>query len=159
VLASHPRKLIQTSTSTVALTKRTPCVGICSTTYGDLVCRGCKRFAHEVVQWNGYDAEQQGRVWHRLHTLRDEVVRQHLHVEDAQVFSQFCQSSKFQEFDDEALVYEVTRHLVVESQPLSVAGLLANEVETDALEALKIIDAEIYLRSLAHYERNFKMPL
>ncbi|MEM9624509.1 MAG: DUF1289 domain-containing protein, partial [Pseudomonadota bacterium] len=39
----------------MALTKRTPCVGICSTTYGDLVCRGCKRFAHEIVQWNAYD--------------------------------------------------------------------------------------------------------
>ncbi len=28
---------------------RTPCVGMCSTTYGDLVCRGCRRFSHEIV--------------------------------------------------------------------------------------------------------------
>ncbi|MCF8976542.1 DUF1289 domain-containing protein, partial [Pseudomonas edaphica] len=27
---------------------KTPCVGLCSTVYGDLVCRGCKRFHHEV---------------------------------------------------------------------------------------------------------------
>ena len=29
---------------------RTPCVGICSTTYGDDVCRGCKRFSFEVIK-------------------------------------------------------------------------------------------------------------
>ncbi|MEC9132488.1 MAG: DUF1289 domain-containing protein, partial [Pseudomonadota bacterium] len=27
----------------MATRRPTPCVGICSTTYGDLVCRGCKR--------------------------------------------------------------------------------------------------------------------
>ena len=56
------------------LNKRTPCVGICSTTYGDLVCRGCKRFAHEIVQWNGYDATQQDAVRERLTRLRDEIL-------------------------------------------------------------------------------------
>lgn len=35
-------------------TIKTPCVGLCSTVYGDLVCRGCKRFHHEVIHWNGY---------------------------------------------------------------------------------------------------------
>ncbi|MDC1160500.1 DUF1289 domain-containing protein, partial [Luminiphilus sp.] len=24
---------------------RTPCIGVCSTGVGDVVCRGCKRFA------------------------------------------------------------------------------------------------------------------
>jgi predicted Fe-S protein YdhL (DUF1289 family) len=56
------------------LKKRTPCVGICSTTYGDLVCRGCKRFAHEIVQWNGYDDVQQDAVRDRLQRVRDEVL-------------------------------------------------------------------------------------
>ncbi|MEC8074738.1 MAG: DUF1289 domain-containing protein, partial [Pseudomonadota bacterium] len=56
------------------LNKRTPCVGICSTTYGDLVCRGCKRFAHEIVQWNGYDEGQQDAVRERLTRLRDEIL-------------------------------------------------------------------------------------
>ena len=39
-------------------TIKTPCVGLCSTVYGDLVCRGCKRFHHEVIQWNGYNEEE-----------------------------------------------------------------------------------------------------
>lgn len=143
----------------MARTKRTPCVGICSTTYGDLVCRGCKRFAHEIVQWNGYDQEQQSRVWHRLHTLRDEVVRQYLHIEDAGAFANACERASLSNFEAAELIYEVTRHLVIAAQPLHMAGLVANPVEDDALSILKRIDTEIYARSLAHYERNFKIPL
>ena len=30
------------------LIKRTPCIGVCSTTYGDDICRGCRRFRHEI---------------------------------------------------------------------------------------------------------------
>lgn len=29
-----------------------PCIGLCSTVYGDDVCRGCKRFSEEVIIWN-----------------------------------------------------------------------------------------------------------
>ena len=41
---------------------KTPCVGLCSTTYGDLVCRGCKRFSHEIVNWNRYGDEEKTAV-------------------------------------------------------------------------------------------------
>ena len=50
-------------------------MGICSTTYGDLVCRGCKRFAHEIISWNGFDESQREIVWSRLLELRDTCVR------------------------------------------------------------------------------------
>ena len=72
----------------------TPCVGICSTTYGDLVCRGCKRFAHEIVQWNGYDGDQQQRVWQRLKTLRDEVLSQVVLCRDPQRFIAYCHAAE-----------------------------------------------------------------
>ena len=36
----------------------TPCLGICSTTFGDEVCKGCKRFAHEIVSWTKYSEEE-----------------------------------------------------------------------------------------------------
>ncbi|MEL0243196.1 MAG: DUF1289 domain-containing protein [Gammaproteobacteria bacterium] len=44
---------------------RTPCVGICSTTYGDEVCRGCKRFYFEVINWNKYDEDEKDAIWTR----------------------------------------------------------------------------------------------
>ena len=36
----------------------TPCLGICSTTFGDEVCKGCKRFSHEIVSWTKYSLEE-----------------------------------------------------------------------------------------------------
>lgn len=142
----------------MALTKRTPCVGICSTTYGDLVCRGCKRFAHEIVQWNGYDKEQQGRVWQRLHGLRDEVVAQQVEIVDDASFSAACDLANLRRLDEGERLYELLRYLVAGSQPLDAAGLAA-PADADALTLLRAIDAEIYRRSLAHYERNFKIPV
>lgn len=45
---------------------KTPCIGTCSTIYGDAVCRGCSRFHHEIVHWNRYSTDQQDAVWSRL---------------------------------------------------------------------------------------------
>lgn len=45
---------------------RTPCIGVCSTGIGDSVCRGCKRFSHEVIHWNGYSEEEKRIVDARL---------------------------------------------------------------------------------------------
>jgi len=53
---------------------KTPCVGLCSTVYGDTVCRGCKRFHHEVINWNGYDDAQKRAVWLRLEQLLVQVM-------------------------------------------------------------------------------------
>jgi hypothetical protein len=45
---------------------KTPCVGLCSTVFGDSVCRGCMRFVHEVIDWNKYNAAQKQIIWQRL---------------------------------------------------------------------------------------------
>ncbi len=46
---------------------RTPCIGICSTTsLGDRVCRGCKRYATEVIDWNRYDDSARRAVLARI---------------------------------------------------------------------------------------------
>lgn len=52
----------------------TPCVGRCSTVFGDSVCRGCRRFNHEVIQWNTYTAEQHLAVWKRLNAQLDQIL-------------------------------------------------------------------------------------
>lgn len=57
---------------------RSPCIGVCSTTYGDFVCRGCKRFAHEVVAWNQFNEAQRNRVWDRLSALLEQSIRDYL---------------------------------------------------------------------------------
>lgn len=44
----------------------TPCIGICSTVYGDEVCRGCKRRYQEVIHWNGYTEAEKHIIFQRL---------------------------------------------------------------------------------------------
>lgn len=62
----------------------TPCVGRCSTVFGDRTCRGCKRFHHEIVNWNLYSAEQKEAVWRRLDALLDQVMASKVEVFDPQ---------------------------------------------------------------------------
>ncbi len=52
----------------------TPCAGRCSTVFGDLVCRGCRRFNHEVIQWNTYTPDQRLMVWKRLDAQLDQIL-------------------------------------------------------------------------------------
>jgi predicted Fe-S protein YdhL (DUF1289 family) len=40
----------------------TPCIGICSTIYGDTICRGCKRSYQEVIDWNTYNNATKAKI-------------------------------------------------------------------------------------------------
>ena len=54
---------------------RTPCIGICSTTaLGDRVCRGCKRYASEVIHWNSYDGIAKSAVLARIERLNIQIL-------------------------------------------------------------------------------------
>jgi len=43
-----------------------PCVGRCSTAYGDEICRGCGRTFEEVINWIIYTDEEKAAVWGKL---------------------------------------------------------------------------------------------
>lgn len=52
------------------LSVKTPCIGICSTTsVGDSICRGCKRFSVEVIDWNSYSNTEKSAVLQRINKL------------------------------------------------------------------------------------------
>lgn len=61
---------------------KTPCIGLCSTVYGDAVCRGCKRYDYEIIDWNIYDNAKQQAVWHRLERLLAQVMSSKLIITD-----------------------------------------------------------------------------
>ncbi len=55
---------------------KTPCIGICSTTsLGDRVCRGCKRYAIEVIHWNSYDGVAKSAVLARIEHLNIQILQ------------------------------------------------------------------------------------
>jgi predicted Fe-S protein YdhL (DUF1289 family) len=148
--------------------KRTPCVGICSTTYGDLVCRGCKRFAHEIVQWNAFEEEQRQLVWERLLAIREGTVRDFLKLLDEPALRSGAKALRILEadaYDPFNLAYEVLRRLQRRPADLADIGLGLHPNQQLVMNAQNIpkvllerIDREFYHRSLAHYERSFRTP-
>ncbi len=148
--------------------KRTPCVGICSTTYGDLVCRGCKRFAHEIVQWNAFEEDQRQVVWERLMAVRGGTVREFLLLLDEPALRAGAKALRIQEadaYDPFNLAYEVLRRLQRRPAELAEVGLGLNAYHRLGVDTRNIprallerIDREFYQRSLAHYERSFRTP-
>jgi predicted Fe-S protein YdhL (DUF1289 family) len=142
--------------------RRTPCVGICSTTYGDLVCRGCKRFAHEIVGWNAYSDDQRTRVWNRLSAVRDGCVEQFVEVVDrarldAAVVGLATDTSQL---SASAAIYELLRRRARTIHALATVGLAARDASCRApIDVRDAIDREFLARSRAIYERNFHTPV
>lgn len=56
----------------MTLFTESPCVGVCSTTFGDDVCYGCKRTYLEVIQWNTMSDQEKDKVNRRLLSLEKE---------------------------------------------------------------------------------------
>ena len=65
----------------------TPCLGICSTTFGDEVCKGCKRFAHEIVSWTKYSEEEREIVNNRLEEFKIKILKHRFKITDKELFS------------------------------------------------------------------------
>lgn len=137
---------------------KTPCVGLCSTAYGDQVCRGCKRFHHEVVNWNRYSEEEKRAVWQRLESLLVQVVQAKLEVFDAARLRQQLELRQVR-FVVEQSVYCWAYSLIARGarsiNQLDAYGIvLLPEFREWELPALRdAIDREFFLLSEAHYER------
>ena len=142
----------------------TPCVGLCSTTYGDSVCRGCKRFAHEIVDWNRYDDAQKAAVLTRLTQLMSGVVSRYLLVTDADRLKASLDSHGLRYRKDqppECWAYDLFRQTRGQFARLADLGL-AKLPEAESMSYREIWDAmnsEYLLVSEGHYELYFRQPL
>ncbi|WP_024676968.1 DUF1289 domain-containing protein [Pseudomonas syringae] len=137
---------------------KTPCVGLCSTVYGDLVCRGCKRFHHEVIHWNGYNEDEKRAVWLRLEQLLVQVMTAKLEVFDAgKLRAQLIQRKiRFVPHQSEyCWAYQlIARGARVISQVEAYGFVLLPEFRNWTLPELRdAIDREFFLLSEAHYQR------
>ena len=143
--------------------RQTPCIGICSTTYGDLICRGCKRFAHEVTGWNGYADIQRAAVWRRLKDLRDAAVAEFVRVDNESVLLEAAAAHRIAPAPDWtglSAAYEILRR-TRGTPDLASLGLVRSDFAADAdiaaHELFGAIDREFYARATAAYERNFRI--
>ena len=137
---------------------KTPCVGLCSTVYGDLVCRGCKRFHHEVVNWNLYNEDEKSAVWRRLEVLLVQVMQGKLEVFDAVRLRQQLEQHQVRFVPDQSVycwAYQLIARASRVISRLDAYGIsLMPEFRDWPLPDLReAIDKEFFLLSEAHYER------
>jgi predicted Fe-S protein YdhL (DUF1289 family) len=137
---------------------KTPCVGLCSTVYGDLVCRGCKRFHHEVINWNGYNDEEKYAVWLRLEVLLVQVMAAKVEVFDVDRLRLQLEQRKIRFVPRQSpycWAYQLlARGSRVISQLEAYGMVLLPEFRDWSLPELRdAIDREFFLLSEAHYER------
>ena len=142
----------------------TPCIGVCSTGIGDVVCRGCKRYAHEVIAWNSYSNEQKTLIHRRLDQLLSQIVAAKIDIFDAALL-------------ERQLRHQQIRYSVHKSPPVWVFELLragASQIHDCVqfgfnvepgyrhypLVALREqIDREFFVLSEAHYQRYIRVAV
>lgn len=137
---------------------KTPCIGVCSTGLGDSVCRGCKRFEHEVIHWNSYSADEQQLVIDRLDTFVQQIVANMITIDDE---TKLIEQLRFQQIHfDENLsssrwVYELLRAGAGQIQSTEDFGFsLKPNWQRFSLEEIKqFLEQDFYALSTAHYDR------
>ncbi|TGD76201.1 DUF1289 domain-containing protein [Mangrovimicrobium sediminis] len=142
---------------------KTPCIGICSTGIGDSVCRGCKRFHHEVIDWNAYTAEQKRIVDRRLAGFLSQCVSNKLRVLDPALlkWQLKVQNVRFAAHHDEyCWVFSLLKAGAGQIAEPRDFGFEVDLAWRDLpLPALRDrIDAEFYTLSEAHYDRYIATP-
>lgn len=138
----------------------TPCVGICSTGIGDDVCRGCKRFAHEVIDWNLYSETERRVISQRLESFLVTVVSHKLVVVDVdrlRLQLKHQQIAFNEQQDPHCWIFDLLKAGASQINDLAVYGLAKHRLWHDVslVDIRNAIDKDFYTLSSAHYERYF----
>jgi len=140
---------------------KTPCVGVCSTVFGDQVCRGCKRFHHEVIEWNGYTDIQKETVWNRLESLKVLIMKSKIFIENQVLLQSKLDSLKisyYDKVDPYCWVFDLIKQASQSINDLSEFGLKPLfEPDIELVELKRLIEEELFTLSDAHYQRYFAL--
>lgn len=137
----------------------TPCLGICSTTYGDNVCKGCKRFVHEVINWNKYAALEKEVVNSRLETFKLTVLKDRFSITDANLLATKLneQGINFNDsLDPMTWIFDLLRAAGSQKLDLRQFGITAR-ANLELAELKDQIYKEFLELSEAHYSRYFSI--
>jgi uncharacterized protein len=139
---------------------KTPCIGVCSTGIGDNVCRGCKRFAHEVIQWNAYTESERDFILLRINNLLAQVVQHYIVIVDEAKMTQQITQQQLKisvDLDRYCQAYELIRSFGSQLKNLEWIGCRAQGEWRDksVADLKKILDDSFFKLSCAHYERYF----
>ena len=136
----------------------TPCLGICSTTFGDEVCKGCKRFSHEIVNWTKYSLEEREIINDRLEKFKIKILQDRFKVYDSDLLANRLDEKAInfnRSLDPITWIFDLFR----------AAGSQEFDLKNYGIESLNHfnpktikdeINDELLKLSEAHHERYFK---
>ncbi|MBM87295.1 MAG: DUF1289 domain-containing protein [Gammaproteobacteria bacterium] len=143
---------------------KTPCIGICSTTsLGDSVCRGCKRYSFEVINWNSYDVESKKAVLSRIEKLICQILQNKLRIFSVPNLKLNLEKSNVP-FNEELSPYCWLHNLLKKNHGQiddlrEFGAYVLPEFEKFTLEELsENIEKELLILCEAHFDRYYEVP-
>jgi predicted Fe-S protein YdhL (DUF1289 family) len=142
-------------------TVKTPCIGICSTTsFGDKICRGCKRFGFEVINWNQYSEQEKRAVLTRIDQLTSQRIATRFRIFSVEKLQQALDDYRF--FYDPQMspycwLHNLLQKRLYRINSLSELGieLMPDYADVPVQQLLQDINEELFTLSEAHFERYF----
>jgi hypothetical protein len=140
---------------------KTPCIGVCSTVFGDEVCRGCKRFQNEVIDWNGYQDSQKIAVLSRLESLKIQIMKSKISIVNIKLLQNQLDTLDIKYVIDDnpfCWVFDLLRQASQSIDSLQDFGIVLQDgVGNNLFELKKVIENELFSLSEAHFQRYFKI--
>ena len=136
----------------------TPCLGICSTTFGDEVCKGCKRFSHEIVSWTKYSLEEREISNNRLEKFKIKILQHRFKVYDSKLLASRLDEKAINfnhSLDPITWIFDLFRAAGSQEFDLNKYGIESlNHFNPKTIK--DEINDELLQLSEAHHERYFK---
>ncbi len=141
---------------------KSPCIGVCSTGIGDSVCRGCKRYCHEIIHWNAYSGDEKRAILERVDVLLSQVVKAKLTIDDEGLLKQQMSLQKIRHNSASqpySWVFELLKVGASQIEDLNDFGCsVLPEFESMSMPDLRdSIDEDFYVLSSVHYQRYFEV--
>jgi len=127
------------------------------------VCRGCKRFLHEIVGWNGFSDEQKRVIDRRLELFLTQIVQTRFDIVDENLLLQMIRLQQIRVSAHRNVwcqLFELLRAGASQIRHTEQYGfrVLPNHRHTGLAQLGHDIDQEFWTLSSAHFERYFRRP-
>ena len=136
----------------------TPCLGICTTTFGDEVCKGCKRFAHEIISWPKYSENEREIINGRLEQFKIKILQNRFKIFDSKLLASKLEEKAINfnhSLEPLTWIFDLFRAAGSQEFELKNYGI-QSLISFDPKVIKDEINTELLELSEAHHQRYFK---
>ena len=132
-----------------------PCIGFCSTTYGDDFCKGCYRHFQTVIQWETLSDDKKNEFYQKISMTTDKIFSQYVQFSDKELFDKVLDEFSIEHSPEYSLSYALLRLLQKHSLSLKDRdiGCQLKEKKTWS-EFYMMIDKKLYQQVIAPEQKN-----